>query len=162
MPFWIPCFQKKNTLKTTCNTCVSHSHSKACHHVLNEKIKKFVAPAWQKPTTPISTFFKNGPCTCSRMPGFYEDEFAWHEFHVLWGGASVTFHPVQTDIHASTHVRTHIRVHTHTNTHFPAHSLSHGTLSCTVMQIKQRSETNESDTEPDHTYTLLNQNLCGQ
>ena len=73
-------------------------------------------------------FFLNGPCTWGRMPGFYEDEFAWHEFHVRWGRASVTFHLVQTDIRVSAHVRTHIRAHahthTHTHTHFPARSLS--------------------------------------
>ena len=77
------------------------------------------------------------------------------KFHVLWGRATVTIHPVQTDIHASAHVRTdtYARAHTHRHTHSTTHThtnrhtlscslaLSHGTLPCTVRQIKQRSET---------------------
>ena len=62
-------------------------------------------------------FFLNGPCTWSHMPGSFKDEFTWHELYVLWGRATVTFHPVQTDIHASAHVRTHTYMRTHTLTH---------------------------------------------
>ena len=44
-----------------------------------------------------------------------------------------------THIRARTHTRTHTRTHAHTLSCSLA--LSHGTLSCTIMQIKQRSET---------------------
>ena len=49
-------------------------------------------------------------------------KFNSHEFHVLWGRASVIFDPVLTDIHGSAHMRTHTYTHTHTHI-IPAHSL---------------------------------------
>ena len=58
---------------------------------------------------------------------------------------------MQVHIHANTHMRARAHTHTLKHTHLLALSLSRGTLSCTIMQRKQRSETtNENNTELDH------------
>ena len=143
MPFWIPFLQKKCNQDNMQYLCMPFTFQSISAYLIH-----MVPPQFKRKTgdTYFDILFSlNGPCRWSRMPGFYEDEFAWHEFHVRWGRASVTFHLVQTDIRVSAHVRTHIRAHAHTHTHTHSLScsfaLSHCTLSCTVMQIKQRSET---------------------
>ena len=99
-----------------------------------QKIEDFVAPAWQKLVTPISTFKKNGPCMWST--GQASTNISW--IRMAWvsklscplGQGKCNIHHVLTDIHASAHVRTHIhartraREHTHTYTHSLSCSLT--------------------------------------
>ena len=112
---------------------------------------KFVAPAWQKLATPISPFF-------FLMAHVREVAF-WGSTKISWirtTWVSCALGQGNCNIHAS--------AHTYTYAHFPACSLyltSHyHALHCHAHKAMFWNTT-ESNTELNHIYTLLNQNLYG-
>ena len=83
---------------------------------------KFCCPSLAKTGDIYYNSFFNGPCTWSRMPGFYEDKLNLHEFHVLWRRATVILFTLYRLTFMQVHTCEHTRARAHT--HFPACSFS--------------------------------------
>ena len=122
MPFWIPFLQKKcnqDNMQYLCVPFTFQSISAYLIHIVpprfKRKIEDFVAPAWQKLATPISTVV--ALVRESHDTSFMSSGAGQLEYFTLYRLTSVQVHMCE-----HTHVRA--RAHTHAHTFLLARSLS--------------------------------------